>query len=116
MGLLTIGMSMLFAASGATPAMLQSDVERELLRRVERLERRVEDLERESRRSDYSRPAPSRPSPRREVTAAVSLLCGADCGMAARSYCKRTGYENGVAITIEKKGAFDHVTRARCFN
>jgi hypothetical protein len=122
MRILAIGGAMILALVGAVPASAQSDFEREVLRRLERLERRLDDLERDrgreerrrDRDSDYSRPYSEQP--RNEVVAAVSLLCGANCGMAAQSYCRSTGFRNGVAITIEKRGAFDHVTRARCFN
>ena len=120
--------AMILTMVGTMPASAQADFEREVLRRLERLERRMDQLEREERRDDrredrrddrrrdddYSRPYSSQS--RNEVVAAVSLLCGANCGMAAQSYCRSTGFRNGVAITIEKRGAFDHVTRARCFN
>ena len=116
--------AMILTMIGTMPASAQADFEREVLRRLERLERRMDQLEREERRDDrredrrrdddYSRPYSSQS--RNEVVAAVSLLCGANCGMAAQTYCRRTGFRNGVAITIEKRGAFDHVTRARCFN
>jgi len=117
-----LGGALALAVTATMPAGAQnSDFEQEVLRRIERLERRIDDLERENRRGDArgyrSRDEGQRNGGQRtEVTAAVSLLCGADCGMAARSYCQRTGFGNGVAITIEKKGMFDHVTRARCFN
>ena len=115
-----IGGAMFLALVGTMPARAQnSDFENEVLRRLERLERRMDDLERGQRRSEA--PAPARrysdaPQPRTEVVAAVSQLCGASCGMAAQNYCRSTGFANGVAITIEKRGAFDYVTRARCFN
>ena len=108
--------AMILAMAGTLPASAQSDFENEVLRRLERLERRVDELERGNRRNDDNGSRSRPEGQRNEVTAAVSLLCGADCGMAARSYCQRTGFRNGVAITIEKRGAFDHVTRARCFN
>lgn len=117
------GGAIILTLVGTMPASAQTDFEREVLRRLERVERRLDDLERDQRRdrgdrrrddSDYSRgPAENQ---RNEVVAAVSLLCGANCGMAAQNYCRQTGFRNGVAITIEKRGAFDHVTRARCFN
>ena len=107
--------AMILTMIGTMPASAQADFEREVLRRLERLERRMDQLEREERRDDdYARPGSGQT--RNEVVAAVSLLCGANCGMAAQSYCRSTGFRNGVAITIEKRGAFDHVTRARCFN
>lgn len=111
-----IGCALILAVAGTMPVAAQSDFEREVLRRIERLERRVDDLERDQRRSDggYARRAPD--GQRNEVVAAVNLLCGASCGMAAQNYCRQTGFRNGVAVTIEKRGAFDHVTRARCFN
>jgi hypothetical protein len=113
-----IGGAMLLTLLGTMPAQAESDFDREVLRRLERLERRMDDLERDQRRSGERGPSrvSSEPPQRREMVAAVSLLCGANCGMAAQPYCRQTGFRNGVAITIEKKGAFDHVTRARCFN
>jgi hypothetical protein len=117
MRILAIGSAMMLAMTGTATASAQDQFEAEVLRRLERLERRLDDLERGGRRnydSDYSRSRSE--SPRNEVVAAVSLLCGANCGMAAQSYCRTTGFRNGVAVTIEKRGAFDHVTRARCFN
>ena len=121
MRILAIGGAMMLAMSGTASASAQDQFESEVLRRLERLERRIDELERGGRRGydgDYSRSRSESRSeaPRNEVVAAVSLLCGADCGMAAQSYCRNTGFRNGVAITIEKRGAFDHVTRARCFN
>lgn len=113
------GAMVLTAAAATMPAAAQSDFESEVLRRLERLERRIDDLERRDERrgrSERSDRSNSTPQPRREVVAAVSLLCGANCGMAAQSYCRSSGFGNGVAVTIEKRGAFDHVTRARCFN
>lgn len=117
MRILAIGSAMILAVAATMPASAQSDFESEVLRRLERLERRVEELERGGGRrqsSDYSRRDSD--GQRNEVVAAVSLLCGANCGMAAQSYCRSTGFRNGVALNIEKRGAFDHVTRARCFN
>jgi hypothetical protein len=115
----SIGGAMALALLGTMPAQAQSDFEREVLRRLERLERRMDDLERANggeQRREAPRAYADPPPQRQEVVAAVSLLCGANCGMAAQSYCRQTGFRNGVAITIEKRGAFDHVTRARCFN
>jgi len=116
MRILAIGGAMILALAATMPAAAQSDFETEVLRRLERLERRMDELERGKRRGDgeYSRPRAE--GSRDEVVAAINQLCGADCGMAARSYCQRTGFRNGVAVTIEKRGMFDHVTRARCFN
>lgn len=110
--------AMVLAVVGTVPAAAQSRFENEVLRRLDRLERRISDLERDMDRGAgggyATRPAP--PPARQEVVAAVSQLCGADCGMAARVYCKNAGFANGVAVTIEKRNGFDHVTRARCFN
>ena len=102
--------AMILTMVGTMPASAQADFEREE-RRDDRREERRDDRRRDE---DYSRPYSGQS--RNEVVAAVSLLCGANCGMAAQSYCRSTGFRNGVAITIEKRGAFDHVTRARCFN
>jgi hypothetical protein len=116
MRILAIGCAMVLAVAGTIPAHAQSDFEREVLRRLERLERRMDDLERrDDRRSDrdYSR---SEDGQRNEVVAAVNQLCGGSCGMAAQTYCRGIGFRNGVALTIEKRGMFDHVTKARCFN
>lgn len=111
---------MILAVAGTIPAHAQSDFEREVLRRLERLERRMDDLERRADRRDdrrgdrdYSR---SDDGERNEVVAAVNQLCGGSCGMAAQTYCRSIGFRNGVAITIEMRGMFDHVTKARCFN
>ena len=119
-----IGGAMILTMLATMPASAQSDFEREVLRRLERLERRMDQLEGDDRRedrgdrrrdgADYARPYSDQP--RNEVVAAVILLCGANCGMAAQKYCRNTGFRNGVAITIEKRGMFDHVTRVRCFN
>lgn len=120
----------IFAASAALVLTLAASLpagaqdrsfENEVLRRLERLERRIDALERRDGRgggydSDYARPAPREPQQRNEVVAATSLLCGASCGMAAQSYCRQTGFAKGVPLDIEKRGAFDHVTRVRCFN
>ncbi len=111
-----IGGAMILALAGTVPAAAQSDLERELLQRIERLERRVADLERGENRRPGRDSSRSDGPQRSEVVAAVSLLCGANCGMAAQNYCRTTGFRYGVAITIEKRGAFDHVTKARCFN
>ena len=113
----SIAGAIILAMTGTMPARAQNDFESEVLRRLERLERRMDDLERGNRRGsggDYSRR--EQEGPRNEVVAAVSLLCGANCGMAAQTYCRSTGFRNGVAVTIEKRGAFDYVSRARCFN
>jgi hypothetical protein len=112
-----IGGVIILALAGTMPASAQTDFESEVLRRLERLERRMDDLERRDGRRDRGDSSRSAAEPQRnEVVATVSLLCGANCGMAAQIYCRNTGFRNGVAVTIEKKGAFDHVTRARCFN
>ena len=113
MRILAMSGAIVLALAGAVPAAAQSDFESEVLRRLERLERRMDALERGDRRRDSRSESQGQ---RNEVVAAVSLLCGANCGMAAQSYCRQTGFRNGVAITIEKRGMFDHVTRARCFN
>jgi len=104
----------------AAPALAQPDpTNAELGRRLEQLERQVDRLERElDRQAQSRRDTPRRPEPRREVTAAVSLLCGANCGSAARSYCRGIDFGNGVALKIERKGIgnFEHVVQVRCFN
>jgi hypothetical protein len=109
--------AMAMALMGTAPAGAQSDFESEVLRRLERLERRIDELERGgARQSSNRRPFFAPPPAREETIAAVSLLCGANCGMAAQFYCKNTGFANGVPVQIEKRNGFDHVTRARCFN
>jgi hypothetical protein len=121
MRILAMGGAMILAVAGAMPASAQSDFEREVLRRLERLERRMDDLERradrrDDRRSDRDYSRSDNDGQRNEVVAAANQLCGGSCGMAAQTYCRSIGFRNGVAITIEKRGLFDHVTRARCFN
>ncbi|PCD04446.1 hypothetical protein COC42_09335 [Sphingomonas spermidinifaciens] len=118
--LLSIG-ALLLAVSGTMPAAAQDrGFEDEVLRRLDRMERRIDALERElDRERGYDRPRggySQRPAAREETVAAVSLLCGADCGMAAANYCRRAGFQRGVAVTIEKRMNLDHVTRARCFD
>lgn len=116
------GLAILVSIGGAMPvAASQAGFEDEVLRRLDRLERRIDmlerdlDRERDRSRESYSRPAP-RPAPREEVVAAVNLLCGANCGIPVAGYCRSAGFARGVAVTIEKRNGFDHVTRARCFN
>lgn len=113
----------IFAALGlltaATPALAQPGPSaEELARRLERLERQVDRLERELDRYVSRRPEIQRPDPEREVVAAINQLCGASCGMAAQSYCRSTGFANGVPLRIERRGIgnFEHVVQVRCFN
>ena len=118
MRILMVAGAMVLALAGAMPADAQTDFETEVLRRLERLERRMDELERgggrRNSRNIFS--PPQAPPPSNEVVAATSQLCGANCGMAAQTYCRGAGYRNGVAINIEKRGPFEYVTRARCFN
>jgi hypothetical protein len=113
-----VGALMAAALTGAPGMAQQSGFEDEVLRRLDRLERRIDalerDLDRERERADsgYSRREPERS----EVVAAVTLMCGADCGMQAARYCRNAGFARGVALEIEKRNGFDNVTRARCFN
>ena len=119
-----VAAALVLTLAASVPAGAQDrSFENEVLRRLERLERRIDALERRDGGgrsggydSDYARPAPREPQQRSEVVAATSLLCGASCGMAAQSYCRQTGFAKGVPLDIEKRGAFDHVTRVRCFN
>ncbi len=116
--LLSMGV-MALAVFATMPAGAQDrGFEDEVLRRLDRMERRIQMLENElDRGRDRGRPIQSyRPAAREETVAAVSLLCGADCGMAAVNYCRRAGFQRGVAVTIEKRMNLDHVTRARCFD
>jgi hypothetical protein len=86
-------------------------------RSLDRIERMLERIERDSDRAATQRPA-GRPAARDEVVAAVNELCGGSCGMAAQNYCRRTGFANGVPLQIERRGIgnFEHVVRVRCFN
>jgi hypothetical protein len=115
--LLVVAAVGLVALGGPASAQPQASNE-ELARRLERLERQVDRLERELDRYVSRRPDSPRPPPQREVVAAVNELCGANCGMAAQSYCRRTGYANGVPVRIERRGIgnFEHVVQVRCFN
>ncbi len=105
--------------ASAAPVLAQpAPSNEELSRRLERLERQVDRLERELDRRADRREESRRPEPQREIVAAVNELCGANCGVAAQSYCRRTGYANGVPIRIERRGIgnFEHVVQVRCFN
>lgn len=111
--------SALLAGGGAAAAQQQhneADFHDEVLRRLDRIERMLERIERDSDRP-AQRPS-GRPAARDEVVAAVSEMCGGSCGMAAQNYCRRTGFANGVPLQIERRGVgnFEHVVRVRCFN
>lgn len=94
----------------------ESDFHEEVLRRLDRIERMLERIERDSDRA--AQLPGGRPAVRDEVVAAVSELCGGSCGQRAQDYCRRTGFANGVPLQIERRGIgnFEHVVRVRCFN
>jgi hypothetical protein len=89
----------------------------ELMRRLERVERALDRLERDFALLSSQR-SPREAGRRQEVVAAVSQHCGANCGMVAQSYCRGIGFNNGVPLRIEPRGLgnFDHVVQVRCFN
>jgi len=108
------------ALAGGTAALAQqhneADFHADVLRRLDRIERMLERIERDRDRGSAERPG--RPPAREDVVAAVSEFCGGSCGMAAQSYCRRTGFGNGVPLEIQRRppGNFEHVVRVRCFN
>lgn len=107
----------LLATGGAAPAQPNEDqFHDEVIRRLDRIERMLERIERDSDRGAADSYEGPRDDRRQEVVATVNLLCGANCGMAARTYCRRIEFRNGVALRTEQRNFAEWVTRVRCFN